>query len=585
MSDNYSFMKSSEAQSIGDYSPYQDKQSNNYINDLNNGVYTNNSLTLVNFDLGAIYNSQKYTDTSELSVVIPIVMVAALRGTATGGLLPTASGGPLSALCSIKSNFINLIHQADLQINGKTIESTQPFINVARNFQMLSEMSTNDLACLGPSLLGTDRLDTYKSMRYSSTASGGTGGSGNGMSNNRIYSHGQTTSGPGHENQTALAAGQNNFINNTALQFKHGRYVDTSNNINNLGAILTTSNMNNEFRPYYTRSSDVSGSYNIWYDYAVIKLGNIFESLNKIGLVKRFDATVRLWINTGTISATILAPRSVNMDYSITASNNTFSNTCPLMLNYIGYNSGIESFTADVSGCVAGLYIAKPATTSFNTINLASSNASHPLQNCRLYYPQITLQPEKSIIYAEQNRNKKVVYRSMVSNIYTNIAAAGTFNALVNAGIVHPTGVLVCPYISSTAAGLGDFAWKSPFDTAPFTGHPCSLTNFNVQVGGTNILQSTLSYSYEHFMQQVVLAEQLTSADFGVGTGLIHQDFWQWSKFYYCNVERSALADKLQPRNINVTFNNNSNVAIDVLIFIFYSDELTIDVETGIVNK
>ena len=78
MTDNYSFMKSSEAQSIGDYSPYQDKQSNNYINDLNNGVYTNNSLTLLNFDLGAIYNSQKYTDTSELSVVIPIVMVAAL---------------------------------------------------------------------------------------------------------------------------------------------------------------------------------------------------------------------------------------------------------------------------------------------------------------------------------------------------------------------------------------------------------------------------------------------------------------------------------------------------------------------------
>jgi hypothetical protein len=33
-----------------------DKQYNNYINDINNGVYTNNSLTLVNFDLGQIYN-------------------------------------------------------------------------------------------------------------------------------------------------------------------------------------------------------------------------------------------------------------------------------------------------------------------------------------------------------------------------------------------------------------------------------------------------------------------------------------------------------------------------------------------------
>ncbi len=49
MSDNYEFMKTSESQDATDYSPYVDKQYNNYINDINNGVYTNNSLTLVNF--------------------------------------------------------------------------------------------------------------------------------------------------------------------------------------------------------------------------------------------------------------------------------------------------------------------------------------------------------------------------------------------------------------------------------------------------------------------------------------------------------------------------------------------------------
>ena len=48
---------------------------------------------------------------------------------------------------------------------------------------------------------------------------------------------------------------------------------------------------------------------------------------------------------------------------------------------------------------------------------------------------------------------------------------------------------------------------------------------------------------------------------------------------------RGNIADKLQPRNINVSFNNNSNVPIDVIIFTFYSDQLTIDVETGIVTK
>jgi len=90
--------------------------------------------------------------------------------------------------------------------------------------------------------------------------------------------------------------------------------------------------------------------------------------------------------------------------------------------------------------------------------------------------------------------------------------------------------------------------------------------------------------TYENFLEQVNLAEQLTSNDFGVSTGLISQGCWEMSKWYFVNVERGNIADKLQPRNINVSFTNNSNVAIDILIFTFYSDQLTIDVETGIVN-
>jgi hypothetical protein len=63
------------------------------------------------------------------------------------------------------------------------------------------------------------------------------------------------------------------------------------------------------------------------------------------------------------------------------------------------------------------------------------------------------------------------------------------------------------------------------------------------------------------------------------------QGYWEQSKWYFVNVERGNIADKLQPRNINVSFTNNSNVAIDVIIFTFYGDQLTIDVETGIVTK
>ena len=77
----------------------------------------------------------------------------------------------------------------------------------------------------------------------------------------------------------------------------------------------------------------------------------------------------------------------------------------------------------------------------------------------------------------------------------------------------------------------------------------------------------------------------IACSDFGVSTGLISQGYWEARKWYFVNIERGNIADKLQPRDINVSFTKNSNVAIDLLIFTFYSDQLVIDVETGIVNK
>ena len=104
-------------------------------------------------------------------------------------------------------------------------------------------------------------------------------------------------------------------------------------------------------------------------------------------------------------------------------------------------------------------------------------------------------------------------------------------------------------------------------------------------VGGQNVLQSTLQYGYEHFLEQVNLAEQLTSSDFGISTGLITQNYWENSKWYYVNVERGNAADKLNGRNINVSFTNNSDVPVEVMVFIFYSDEIAIDVKTGLVTR
>ena len=97
MTDNYEFTKSSRAQEMDDYSQYVDNQYNNYINDLNGGVYQNTSLSLVQFDMGQIYNSQKFTNTEDLFLVIPITMVVAYA-TEAANVVPA---GGSAALLSI----------------------------------------------------------------------------------------------------------------------------------------------------------------------------------------------------------------------------------------------------------------------------------------------------------------------------------------------------------------------------------------------------------------------------------------------------------------------------------------------------
>ncbi len=127
--------------------------------------------------------------------------------------------------------------------------------------------------------------------------------------------------------------------------------------------------------------------------------------------------------------------------------------------------------------------------------------------------------------------------------------------------------------------------WKSPFDSCPATTCPVPLTNLQVNVGGQNILQSNLFTNYENFISQVNLVESFTSSDFDVSVGLLNQSWWEYSRFYYVNIERTAEADKLGPRNINISFTNGGFLNIDVMVFIFYSDEFKIDVNTGIVTK
>jgi len=144
--------------------------------------------------------------------------------------------------------------------------------------------------------------------------------------------------------------------------------------------LMTATQLNNEFRPYYT----TNGNYMVWHDYAVIKLNYLFESLNKIGLVKRFDAQSRLWINTGTVHVNVVDASTTDTSYRLPPAQNTFFNTCPLIINY--QNETTSILPTGVLNIVAGLYINKAPTTNFAGLNLANA-AVCPYSHILLHIP------------------------------------------------------------------------------------------------------------------------------------------------------------------------------------------------------
>jgi hypothetical protein len=96
------------------------------------------------------------------------------------------------------------------------------------------------------------------------------------------------------------------------------------------------------------------------------------------------------------------------MAYIRTSAKNTFSHTCPLLVHFEPTNNIVPNTCVAI---VAGVYVASPLVKNFATINLAAAAAAHPLQNCRVDYSQIQMEPQHAITYNNSNTNKKVINR------------------------------------------------------------------------------------------------------------------------------------------------------------------------------
>jgi hypothetical protein len=181
---------------------------------------------------------------------------------------------------------------------------------------------------------------------------------------------------------------------------------------------------------------------------------------------------------------------------------------------------------------------------------------------------------------------KKILYANSLG-----IGIGSQIDKIITSSIKNPIAVVIVPFVAKNLAGglalttaIPFAQYESPYDSAPSTGAPLSITNISVTLGGIKVANEVLNYTYENFLQQVSLAETIASSDIGLNVGLVNQEYWESNRVYYIDLARSRDIDKTVSRELIVRGKNSSNVPIDCLIYAVYLDEFNIDVVTGVVS-
>lgn len=650
-SDHYQLWRSTQDQSLDRISPFE-KLDYGYIPDLNGGAYQNNAgVTQVIFDGSALYNSASMTDPSLCFFTVPLVGVGAyVSNIASGNLIAPAAGSEFQV--GFKNHYLNLLNSADIKSGGQSVQQQQTNINFYNFFKVATMMSPADIENFGPSV-GMSQLDNALSLGWNNnastanyTAAAGSGNvgpiHGNGFVNNMPFSPANVLSTGGGDSGDqatygAYGAWANGTFNNSL--FKRMKFTSvpitnsTTATVNGLygastaNAIASITTANKEFRNYYQVQNTY---YQTWFTTAIIPLSTVCDFFDKAGICSKLDCEFRLYINTGNMAVymntygNLGTPNGVNgltgQNLAFSASNSTFTQTCPVMISSI--NTPIQNMVWEGGNSAAGaafqpgycysLSIQKNQPTSFFNVNLGTNSYSHPMGSCRLYYPVIKMKPEKMYDYITNNRAKTIVYENQYVSNYNNITAGSNFSQVVQASVANLKNVVILPFSSASVNGLlnalgplkspfgqngtgqglftpsvtsfADFA--SPFSCAPCQTGPISLNAVNVRLGQLNLKQDFINYGYESFLEELSKCNKINGGDFGITNGLISQYYWENAyRPYLFDCSRALAGDEQTPRSVQVMFNNNSLITIDIWVIVNFFDTAILDVQTGVIKK
>ena len=573
-----------------------------YVNDNNNGSYSSQ----VVLDTTPLANSGSYINWSEAFILMPLVLQFE-RASGTAAMSDTAAMDYLGAL---KSGYWNMLHSMSVEFNNGNIIQQVPFMNVFCSFKNITSWSKNDITNWG-AVCGFCP-DSSRSWAYLAAAPAAglvLAGSGSGLSNNRnapyVSITNLGTSFIAYNNLTRATQSSvdvrqawNDGMFERQSYINYNPVLSAANSFSaNQGLLMSGANCSQVFRSFVSAAANLRW---IAID-AVIRLKDIADFFQKCPMLK--GSTMRLYLNTNQCyfqvtqtSAIYDAAGNITAQpiLSLTASPVILGGggTCPVMYASNGLGQGAAALTppALTTATTAVVNVAiSIVRTQFS--QMTNQNLSCPFTSVRLYAPAYTLSPLSEQRLLSLTPSKRVVYNDIFQFSFPNQSVNSPFNILVSNGIPNIRSVLVLPMLPSVSNGTsagGSFLTStilSPFCSTPSSPDPLIIQNFQIQISGKNLFINQQVYDFENFVEQLVSSNQLNgSLTTSLSSGLVSkQDFQSLYRYYYGNCSRSLPSEEGVAKAIQIqgTILSPLATAVDLMVFVEFEREITIDIRTG----
>lgn len=553
------------------------------IIDNQSGQYASNQSVI---DTSQLSNSNKFMSYREGYLSIPLLLtLASSKAEASvlaADLAPATAATSADYSVGLKNWFGSMIHQFTLDMNGTTICQQTPYINMWNSFKLMTSLSWGDVATVG-STIGF-YPDDPTSWTYSASATT----DGQGVCNNTnqlaftdVYGTKQNAFQSGGGNVGLLKRQQ--FINYDA----DGITGDSA----TMGSLLSSAHCKTLWKSHVvTKTNAVAATSQGVYQVAInatVYLKHLHSFFQMCPLMKGTFLKMTLTLNNTSCVVDVDADGLM----SVTSSSNAVGGICPIMVASRAGGSGGTALTSALDPDVGSTFIANVSvgSTCLDT-TLKSNPTLYPIgtgglsPNVVLYVPAYTFNPSFESAYLS-SPIKTIKYTDVYQYQVQKVASNGTINSLLTNGIANIKSVLCLPFFSETHTDSGIAPYSSPFDPAGAgpTSPLCMLTNFNIVVSGQNTIYNTQRYGFESFNNHLKGVGGVNGGQTdGLTSGLIDSQAFEMEYCYhYVDVSRALPVEEQVPKSIQVVGQNLSGRTIDLICFVEYGVEVSIDALTG----